>query len=451
VEIPFEWKRPAYQVRVIPRGLLLDSTLVNTQSAEDTLALVNMGNAAVTLTDWQLLGRNPDEFFVDPPPMQKILRPNGLDTTFFRVRFAPRAAGMRTAELRLEFGDTEHPMLIPIRGVGTTGGVLVSPQEIDLGRVVIGDSVVETGRLTIQNNSGAPVEVMEIRLAGDDPSLFKVIGPQPASIPAGGTATYNVQFKPDAARPFTADAIVKLQTGPEVTVRLLGRGAEREHHFDIRLDSATADVNNRFPIHVFIDPPLTGDEKITSFTATIRLDPFALYPHGVLGTNAGNATITYLSSDTILIERQADAAMTGGELFALELEGLVTGQVYNIVELIDLELGTNVQTTIAGNSVVQLNGCTVGSDFGKPVMVHSIYPAPANESATVRYTAPAGSQPSIRVLDITGRVVGNAELPAGSGAEQKATVGVDGLAPGVYFIEMRSGTERAVAPVVVRR
>ncbi|HVZ38857.1 MAG TPA: hypothetical protein VHI13_06245, partial [Candidatus Kapabacteria bacterium] len=71
--------------------------------------------------------------------------------------------------------------------------------------------------------------------------------------------------------------------------------------------------------------------------------------------------------------------------------------------------------------------------------------------AVVRYREPAGAVGRLVVVDGVGREVSVVDLPAGTGEEQEATITLGDVSSGVYFLELRYGSERSALPLVVRQ
>ena len=76
--------------------------------------------------------------------------------------------------------------------------------------------------------------------------------------------------------------------------------------------------------------------------------------------------------------------------------------------------------------------------------VGEAWPNPFNPSATLRFTLPAPGQVSARLHNLQGQVVGllfSGHLGAG---EHRLAIRGDGLASGLYFLELEAGSDRAV-------
>ena len=97
-----------------------------------------------------------------------------------------------------------------------------------------------------------------------------------------------------------------------------------------------------------------------------------------------------------------------------------------------------VQTTLAVSNEL------VSEDIPTGFVLHNNYPNPFNPSTNFQFTVPAASQVSVKVYDITGRLVQTVKegfMPAGT---HTLTFNASNLATGMYFYELRSGNFREV-------
>jgi hypothetical protein len=54
-------------------------------------------------------------------------------------------------------------------------------------------------------------------------------------------------------------------------------------------------------------------------------------------------------------------------------------------------------------------------------------------------------------MDVAGKERRAIELPPGTGEVQRATIEIEGIASGVYMLELRNGGERSAVPIVIRK
>ncbi len=176
----------------------------------------NSGNAVLELSDSvRIAGANPDDFQLTLAPASQI-PPGG--SSEFRIRFAPTAAGLRSAEIRIANNDgDEGPYNFLIQGTGSAAltlaeidvqgsGVSIgssdgSPAVVDgtdWGDVALGQAVTHT--FTILNLGTStlllPASPM-IGISGAGASDFTVVTtPTVPTILSGGSASFSIRFQP---------------------------------------------------------------------------------------------------------------------------------------------------------------------------------------------------------------------------------------------------------------
>ncbi|MEO5931079.1 MAG: SBBP repeat-containing protein, partial [Candidatus Kapaibacterium sp.] len=224
------------------------------------------------------------------------------------------------------------------------------------------------------------------------------------------------------------------------------------------LDTTSARVGQRLWVTLRIVSPLTEHDSISGYHAIIKFDPNSLFLHDVISpdrTLTGDpAARTTLINGVIAIDRPASSGiMAGGEVLKLEFEGLATAQPLTVVLLDSFQLFGTQSPAIAGNGLVILSGCDIGTGFGagKLARIESIHPNPVASEAVIVYHAPQGTFPELRVIDLTGRETSLTRLPAGTGGTQEARVKIGEESSGVYMLELRNGAERDLLPIVISK
>lgn len=221
------------------------------------------------------------------------------------------------------------------------------------------------------------------------------------------------------------------------------------------LDTVSAAVGDRVRLHLSLSPGLTGSEKVTGYRVVLKLPTRGLFPHRVIDTRAGGGVrVTYQADGTFTVERH-DLAIpaSGGELFALEVEGLTTAQPLNVVGVASVELEGLGALPVIGEGLVILSGCDVGRNFayGKRASIVSVQPNPIRDEAAVTYRAPQGAEPTLRLYGIAGEEVLRISLPAGTGADQTVRMRTEGIASGFYRLDLRNGDETSTITLFIRK
>jgi type IX secretion system substrate protein len=121
------------------------------------------------------------------------------------------------------------------------------------------------------------------------------------------------------------------------------------------------------------------------------------------------------------------------------LNGLAMGTTY------DWQIRTNCnsgQTIYSDWSAVQTFSTSASriADFETNPVTFNVYPNPANEQVTIAFSADNASIYSIRIIDMTGRIMQTEEVNSVAG-DNMHTMGLNGLAKGIYILELRTGDD----------
>ncbi len=179
-------------------------------STSETYTITNNGTAALALGTVSFTGTNASDFKVTTQPTASVAA--GSSTTF-TVEFTPTAAGTRTATVNFTENDstTTSPFTFAVSGVATgptiavTGGgnaitdgatTASASNDTAFGNTAVGSSISET--YTISNSGSGPLALGNISLTGTNAADFKVTAQPAASVAAGGSTTFTVQFTPTA-------------------------------------------------------------------------------------------------------------------------------------------------------------------------------------------------------------------------------------------------------------
>lgn len=146
--------------------------------------------------------------------------------------------------------------------------------------------------------------------------------------------------------------------------------------------------------------------------------------------------------------------------------GLVGYWTFDNSDLSDLTgHGHNgVAATTAGalsfGPLVALGSCTTGVEEGQgrsgAALAITLFPQPAHDLVTVRYTLPRSGAVRIDVLDVAGRRVAQWDAPGETAGTHEFTADLSALRPGtggsgVLFVRMRAAGETTSRTLVLRR
>ncbi len=176
-----------------------------------TFTIQNTGTLPLPVGAITFTGANAGEFSITTAPAASVAA--GGSTTF-DVQVLALAAGTRTATISIVNGDTtcgENPYTFNLQGLASVpapeinitglGNTIASgditpntADDSDYGNVIIGISPYHT--FTIQNIGSLPLSIGAISFSGVNAAEFSVITAPAASVAAGGSTTFDVQFSP---------------------------------------------------------------------------------------------------------------------------------------------------------------------------------------------------------------------------------------------------------------
>lgn len=426
------------------------------RSAAQNVAVVNLGTSPATLlSTWSLAG-NATQFTLQPlGTLPAKIEAGGSDTVWFRITFTPNAAGNWSAVLHLPNSSTTEPTVL-LRGRADSPAVAVT-SPVEMGTVPVGTTRTLADTLTVRNTGTRDLRIIRIDLRGGDSNRFAVTGTVPTSLAVGESRAFTVGFSPDAPRGFLTACITMIDDSSTVATAIRGIGVAHPEHL-YRLDTASIQVGERAVISLHASPPLTAEDDVRGYRIRLRIDPRALFPFELAPTGAAAAgsmgDLRDSIDGTITIERSGFGAPITGEILAqVALQGLITGQPLNVIDLLEVAAGSQPAATIAGNGLVLLSGCDVGRNLklDKPARITSIQPNPMGHDATVIYRAPIGETPTLRLVGITGSAALALQLPVGNGEDQEVQLDLGQTPSGVYMLELRDRAERAFIPVIIAK
>jgi hypothetical protein len=199
-------------------GTDFGQAIINSASTSNTFVIASDGTVDLNLTGNPLIsigGTNASDFSVSALPDATIAHGS---TSGFIVKFAPTAAGIRTATITIASDDPATPSYtFTVKGVGITAPAMsvtgngnpivdneTSPDptnSTDFGDVELASgTMIQT--FTIRNTgsaalllSGSPV----VKITGANAGDFTVVTQPASTVAAGANVTFQVKFKPSAA------------------------------------------------------------------------------------------------------------------------------------------------------------------------------------------------------------------------------------------------------------
>jgi len=182
--------------------IIFGNVRVMQSSAAATVDITNTGFSDLHVQTITVSGANAGDFSLSMLPALPATLHVGQSASF-AVTFSPTAAGARSAKVVIANDDPNAPMkAIPLSGTGTLPNASVSPNKLDFGNVLIG----QTGgaNFTITNTGTGPVNVTTLNISGPNAALFTANKKAPFTIAAMGSSVVQVSFAPTTIGSFTA-------------------------------------------------------------------------------------------------------------------------------------------------------------------------------------------------------------------------------------------------------
>jgi hypothetical protein len=252
---------PTYLLSPSASSLTFPSTVVGSAYSQP-LSITNTGTGNVTISQVNYTGAG---FSVSGFSGSTTLAPSkalSLSTTF-----APTVVGSAMGTLTVVSNATVSPALV-LTGTGVQPQIAVAPSSASFGSAVVGSNNTQTFK--ISNPGTATLNLSQALLTGTGFSLSGLTAP--LSVPAGGAASFTVNFKPGSAANFSG-SLTLLNNSPNSSVVLAFSGT----------GIASAPQISVSPASVNFGTMSAG----TSTTQTVTL------------TNAGNASLS-LSQDNLV-------------------------------------------------------------------------------------------------------------------------------------------------------
>lgn len=179
-------------------------TAAGSSSEWQTYTIKNVGKAHLTGITLKLKGENAADFVIKQPAKKNL--PGGATTTF-KVKFAPKKSGIRTAGLRILSNDSDEgnfaialqgsALGVPVIGVSLPAD---TPLTDNSGVTNFGFAVVKTtGKtrtFTIRNSGEATLSGLSISRGGLNKGDFQVGPLGSTSLAPGASTTFKVTFHP---------------------------------------------------------------------------------------------------------------------------------------------------------------------------------------------------------------------------------------------------------------
>jgi hypothetical protein len=188
--------------RILPAavGVSFPNTFIGLASPQQSTVIADTGTAPLTVAALSMSAGFTQKASggVDCSPSLAVAA--GSSCTI-ATTFNPSTAGVTNGALSLSFAASVGPAVIPLSGtgVGTTGAqVIITPGSLNFGNESLGTTTASQ-RVTLANNTGGPLAIANIWLAGANSSDFSMTTSCASSLAAGSSCTISLTFTPSAA------------------------------------------------------------------------------------------------------------------------------------------------------------------------------------------------------------------------------------------------------------
>jgi hypothetical protein len=206
---------------------------VGVEDAPQPVAVLNAGEAILTISDIRILGANAADFSLSGQGacIGVPISPGRVPQCSFEVGFTPSLVGPETAVVSVSDNASGSPQILELRGAGQGPLAVVSPSSLDFGNQPQNTMSVQR-TITVTNSGDQTLTITSVEQAGPDaPQFQQQIGGtcQPIiDLPPTSSCTLRIVFAPSTTGSFHAEIDVKDNsggsTGAVQVVALTGTG-----------------------------------------------------------------------------------------------------------------------------------------------------------------------------------------------------------------------------------
>lgn len=184
------WAPKFPRITLSPSSLTFTSQVVGTTSTAQAVTVTNSGAAAATIRGFSPSGYYSETNDCPVPP--NTLAPGA--TCMLNVTFAPKEVGQFNGAITISHNGIGTPNILPLTGSGTTA-VVFSPSSLNFGGIAV-NTTTSAQTVTLTNNQSTSLNISGITSSGNYAALPSGATPCAGSIPANGTCTFSVTFRP---------------------------------------------------------------------------------------------------------------------------------------------------------------------------------------------------------------------------------------------------------------
>jgi len=279
-------------VSLLPQKLAFADQAAGTTSSPQTLALINSGSEALSISSIAASGD-----FAQSNTCGVSLAPGGTSCTI-SVTFSPQATGDETGALTITDDAAGSPQVVPLTGKGVTPApaVTLSPTSLTFADRTVGTSS-DPQTVTVTNSGSATLTISSVAVTGDFTYTNDCTN---ASLAPGASCTISVIFTPTSSGTLSGTLTVTDNASPTTqSAQLTGNGLAV---FSLSATSTSLTVNKTAASATFTisaAAPSSFTEAITlSCSSTVSPATCAFNPTSIKPGETSTLTVSNLSTVT---------------------------------------------------------------------------------------------------------------------------------------------------------
>ena len=373
------------------------------------------------------------------------------DTLWVLVTYSPRAEQRDTALLLVT--DLTHTDTVQLTGRGVEAHVVVHPDSIAFGDVLLGDTAFYYP-IRITNSGGFPLSVDSIQ--SSDSAFTVSPGMLLRTVQPFSEIVDTVLFHPVYPRIETSSLVFETSSpDPPATIIVSGTGVyptSERPSFGYSVASDTLKAGDTLPIPVSIFGSNVENIYADSITLGIQYDPTMVRFNSVWSsaTTAGSAHLTKWNDSTIEVTIVSPKLASGPVLY-LGAEALLGAHPTSYIHVVTAEPPPSLAPQ-AGDGTFVVSDCgggLHGVTFSGTYNVSAIVPNPAMGNATINYELGLDGPVTIDLYNPIGQIVKHLDLGLQKQGGHSASLDLFSLTAGRYVYRLKSLEYQAEGAVIL--
>jgi|GEM_PF-800262 len=435
----------------------------NCRSSRTVTSILNSLDEDVTIAAVRIEGSDASFFRILQPADFPVSIASG-NTLTVEAELTPAVPSARiyTAEavFTIPFGQETREFRIPM--TGESSDIALTPATAtDFGDITI-ESVSMPLTLTLRNEHPFPVRVTDISAIPQEFSIVSVSPALPATVAPGETMTVDVTFAPMLVGDVTGALTLVYSEPCEQTsdILLRGRGVDDRLRTGLRIEAHEGRVDDIIDVPILLTGSLGGAD-VRSWQGGIRFNRTMLYPLELIGEGTLSSDMslemTWDGAEGVLsISGSGGALQAGTGALAIVRFQVLVGDALNTALRIEPDFvftgGRALVESRTDGSFTLIDFCDAdGLRLVRPQPVAKLTaqrPNPFSTRTVIEYDLTADGRVRLSLFDRMGREIAVlVDEPQTAGAHRSVLEGAR-LAPGIYFIVLRSHGHTAVEKIM---